>query len=574
MLSLEERAQRVKQYQGMSVSEVFNHKKELVAKYADMTKEIFGNELSKENNREDYNSLLYMVCVDMEKELVDKLNSRVKESGKDFTLTTLNRPAVEQVCEFYIEKQVNDIMDFIKSLCSEEEFKAIKEEIDAGLDKDDMFNDMDISNEVPLIEQVDLLANELNKIVEETKIQLKSQFELEKDVKENSEAGEQAAKEFKDSANFTPNMTSEKHPIDVEFKEVSSKEEQEKKELLDMIEDCTNYYYNINRVTSMIGGQTAILKNVMDNILVYCNNMNKLVEDSFGKESTQEIKTKLSNMQIELAKMICAYNPNNNNNDINTIFKSFKTIQVDGDGKPVLYEDFFGNTINADDIKPNNTNTQPNNTKVSSELLVKYPEIIPLMRKISQMGIEVSLSEINTKYKNNPSVSVVKADLSMNGKDLKKSLIIDTKGVLFNDINKVIIIPESNIVEDGIVLDLNNESIIQKYIYGNISNEELLKHDIVDNDLRIMSRIVDLSSMNSEQRTAILNVLLQKPSKVVLNDAVEYDEDVRFKLSKWTDIDNFELISNSTVKSSFLGTSCKRKKQILRFVKGNLAIGR
>lgn len=567
MLSLKERAISNERFVGMTVNDIFKFKKEVIADYANLQKEIFGEKVDMNDN-----SLVLHKASDIQTNLLEMINDKVKKSGKEFRLTTLNKSAIEQITKFYVNKYTDDILDYVKSLCSKEEFEIVKKELESemSLEDEDMFKDIEASNDIPLIQQVDYLVSELDTQFKDIKANIKSSFELEKDVKENSKVGQEAAKNFKDSANFTP---SPQQPIDVDFKPVGKESMQDdKKELLNMIEECTNYYYNINRVTAMIGGQTAILKNVMDNILIYCNNMNKLVDDLYGKESNSEIKTKLSNMQIELAKMICAYNPNNKN-DMNTVINSFKAIQVDQEGKPVMYGDFFGNTINVNDIKPNTNNTQQNNPKVSSELLVKYPDMISLMRKISQMGVEVSLKEIKTAYKNNP-LCVVKADLYIEGNNLNKSLIIDTEGVLFNDNNKVVLIPESNILEDGIVLDLKDEELIQKYIYSNISNEELLKHDKLDRDLRILSRVVDLTSMNSEQKQAVINVLLQKPSKVVLNEAIEYDEDVRFKLNKWTAIDEFELISNSTVKTTFLGTTCKRKRQIIKFNKGELAVGR
>lgn len=566
MLSLKERAISNERFVGMTVKDIFKFKKEVIADYANLQKEIFGEKVDMNDN-----SLVLHKASDIQTNLLEMINDKVKKSGKEFRLTTLNKSATEQITKFYVNKYTNDILDYIKSLCSEEEFEMVKKELESemSLEDEDMFKDIEASNDIPLIQQVDYLISELDTQFKDIKANIKSSFELEKDVKENSKAGQEAAKNFKDSANFTP---SPQQPVDVDFEPVGKESVQDdKKELLNMIEECTNYYYNINRVTAMIGGQTAILKNVMDNILVYCNNMNKLVDDLYGKESNSEIKTKLSNMQIELAKMICAYNPNNKN-DMNTVINSFKAIQVDQEGKPVVYEDFFGNTINVNDIKPNTNNTQTSNPKVSSKLLVKYPEMIPLIRKISQMGIEIDLKEIKSGYKNNTKC-VVRADLSIEGNNLNKPLIIDTEGVLFNDDNKVILL-ESNIIEDSIVLDLKDEELIQKYIHSNISNDELLKHDKLDKNLRILSRVVDLSSMTSEQRKTIVNVLLQKPSKVVLNEAVQYDEDVRFKLSKWTDVDDFELISNSTVKSTFLGTTNKRKKQIIKFIKGELAVGR
>ena len=184
----------------------------------------------------------------------------------------------------------------------------------------------------------------------------------------------------------------------------------------------------------------------------------------------------------------------------------------------------------------------------------------------------MSISEITTGYKNNPVVTVIRVDLSVNGESLNKPLLIDTRAALFNDINKVILLPQSEIVEDSIVIDLNNDTIIQRYIYGNISKEEILKYNIISDEIRILSRVVDLSSMSSKQRKSIVDILLQEPSKQLLNDAVNFDEEVRFKLTKWVAEDEFELLSNSSVKSSFLGTTCKRKKQIIKFNKGELSI--
>ena len=583
MLNLKERAISNERFVGMSVNDIFNFKREVISKYVILEKDIFGEEIDV-NDKDTYNLLILRKASNIESDLLGIINSKVKKHDKDFVISSLDKPAVQQIVSFYCEKALNELIDYTKSLCSEEEFKLLeKTQMYSELNSlmKSVEEEIEVPKDVILINEVDTLIGTINKSIEEAKQEIKSSFELSQDEIQNIKEGEKAAEEFKeqyiknkekkvsDSANFTKPQHDNIPVMDAEYEDV--KVDRDKQELLNMVEDCTKYYYNGSRVQSMIGGQTTILKNVMDNILVYCDKMEKLVEELYGKEPTNVIKGKLSNMQIELAKMICAYNPNNKN-DMNTIINSFKAIQVDNDGNPIVYEDFFGNTINANDIKSNNQPKSQNKPKVSSELLAKYPEIIPIISKITQTGVEVSISEITTGYKNNPVVTVIRVDLSVNGESLNKPLLIDTRAALFNDINKVILLPQSEIVEDSIVIDLNNDTIIQRYIYGNISKEEILKYNIISDEIRILSRVVDLSSMSSKQRKSIVDILLQEPSKQLLNDAVNFDEEVRFKLTKWVAEDEFELLSNSSVKSSFLGTTCKRKKQIIKFNKGELSI--
>lgn len=583
MLNLKERAISNERFVGMSVNDIFNFKREVISKYVILEKDIFGEEIDV-NDKDTYNLLILRKASNIESDLLGIINSKVKKHDKDFVISSLDKPAVQQIVSFYCEKALNELIDYTKSLCSEEEFKLLeKTQMYSELNSlmKSVEEEIEVPKDVILINEVDTLIGTINKSIEEAKQEIKSSFELSQDEIQNIKEGEKAAEEFKeqyiknkekkvsDSANFTKPQHDNIPVMDAEYEDV--KVDRDKQELLNMVEDCTKYYYNDSRVQSMIGGQTTILKNVMDNILVYCDKMEKLVEELYGKEPTNVIKGKLSNMQIELAKMICAYNPNNKN-DMNTIINSFKAIQVDNDGNPIVYEDFFGNTINANDIKSNNQPKSQNKPKVSSELLAKYPEIIPIISKITQTGVEVSISEITTGYKNNPVVTVIRVDLSVNGESLNKPLLIDTRAALFNDINKVILLPQSEIVEDSIVIDLNNDTIIQRYIYGNISKEEILKYNIISDEIRILSRVVDLSSMSSKQRKSIVDILLQEPSKQLLNDAVNFDEEVRFKLTKWVAEDEFELLSNSSVKSSFLGTTCKRKKQIIKFNKGELSI--
>ena len=583
MLNLKERAISNERFVGMSVNDIFNFKREVISKYVILEKDIFGEEIDV-NDKDTYNLLILRKASNIESDLLGIINSKVKKHDKDFVISSLDKPAVQQIVSFYCEKALNELIDYTKSLCSEEEFKLLeKTQMYSELNSlmKSVEEEIEVPKDVILINEVDTLIGTINKSIEEAKQEIKSSFELSQDEIQNIKEGEKAAEKFKeqyiknkekkvsDSANFTKPQHDNIPVMDAEYEDV--KVDRDKQELLNMVEDCTKYYYNGSRVQSMIGGQTSILKNVMDNILVYCDKMEKLVEELYGKEPTNVIKGKLSNMQIELAKMICAYNPNNKN-DMNTIINSFKAIQVDNDGNPIVYEDFFGNTINANDIKSNNQPKSQNKPKVSSELLAKYPEIIPIISKITQTGVEVSISEITTGYKNNPVVTVIRVDLSVNGESLNKPLLIDTRAALFNDINKVILLPQSEIVEDSIVIDLNNDTIIQRYIYGNISKEEILKYNIISDEIRILSRVVDLSSMSSKQRKSIVDILLQEPSKQLLNDAVNFDEEVRFKLTKWVAEDEFELLSNSSVKSSFLGTTCKRKKQIIKFNKGELSI--
>ena len=545
---------------GMSFADIKDKKEEYIERYNIIFEEIFGEEIIQKDS-EEYNQLVWVPVVNIEAELVSRINKALEEKGKKFKLYTLEVSATEQLSHGVINHIIEELTKFAKSLCSsEKEEEMLDKYMCENINNEELLKDLETSYSESLINVIDIIYDEVEKELEIIKKDIKSAFELIKDVEENTKEGQQEAERF--SANFVPPV---QQPVDVDYTEVSNENDNEEQELLNKIQECVSYYHNKDRVLAMIGGRVDLVDTVMNKILEESSKMYRLVETSYGTISVDEIKTKLSSMQLELTNMIQSYNPNNKN-DMSTIINSLKAIQVNENGEPIIFEDFFGRTINADDIK--NGKVQWINDSENSKILEKHEEIIPVITELSKMGVEVKLSEVKSTFKHIP--SVVKAELFINGQSINKPLVIDTNGVLFNDEKKILLVNENGVEEDGVVLSLDNITILKGYIYGSISNEELKKHDIIDEELRIMNRIVDLSSMIPSIRKCVLNILNQKPSKQLLNLSVKFDQEVRFKISKWKSEEDFELMSDSTVMSSFFGSVCNRKKQIIKFKKGEL----
>lgn len=545
---------------GMSFADIKDKKEEYIERYNIIFEEIFGEEIIQKDS-EEYNQLLWVAIVDIEAELVSRINKALEEKGKKFKLYTLEVSATEQLTHGVINHIIEELTKFAKSLCSsEKEEEMLDKYMCENINNEELLKDLETSYSESLINVIDIIYDEVEKELEIIKKDIKSAFELIKDVEENTKEGQQEAERF--SANFVPPV---QQPVDVDYTEVSNENDNEEQELLNKIQECVSYYHNKDRVLAMIGGRVDLVDTVMNKILEESSKMYRLVETSYGTMSVDEIKTKLSSMQLELTNMIQSYNPNNKN-DMSTIINSLKAIQVNENGEPIIFEDFFGRTINADDIK--NGKVQWINDSENSKILEKHEEIIPVITELSKMGVEVKLSEVKSTFKHIP--SVVRAELFINGQSINKPLVFDTNGVLFNDEKKILLVNENGVEEDGVVLSLDNTTILKGYIYGSISNEELKKHDIIDEELRIMNRIVDLSSMIPSIRKCVLNILNQKPSKQLLNLSVKFDQEVRFKISKWKSEEDFELVSDSTVMGSFFGSVCNRKKQIIKFKKGEL----
>lgn len=545
---------------GMSFADIKDKKEEYIERYNIIFEEIFGEEIIQKDS-EEYNQLLWVAIVDIEAELVSRINKALEEKGKKFKLYTLEVSATEQLTHGVINHIIEELTKFAKSLCSsEKEEEMLDKYMCENISNEELLKDLETSYSESLINVIDIIYDEVEKELEVIKKDIKSAFELIKDVEENTKEGQQEAERF--SANFVPPV---QQPVDVDYTEVSNENDNEEQELLIKIQECVSYYHNKDRVLAMIGGRVDLVDTVMNKILEESSKMYRLVETSYGTMSVDEIKTKLSSMQLELTNMIQSYNPNNKN-DMSTIINSLKAIQVNENGEPIIFEDFFGRTINADDIK--NGKVQWINDSENSKILEKHEEIIPVITELSKMGVEVKLSEVKSTFKHIP--SVVRAELFINGQSINKPLVFDTNGVLFNDEKKILLVNENGVEEDGVVLSLDNTTILKGYIYGSISNEELKKHDIIDEELRIMNRIVDLSSMIPSIRKCVLNILNQKPSKQLLNLSVKFDQEVRFKISKWKSEEDFELVSDSTVMGSFFGSVCNRKKQIIKFKKGEL----
>lgn len=554
---------------GKSLKEIANSKREFVSRYTKFNKEIFGTEL----NQEDILETTSCGVSNMENHFLAILNGSLKDEGSEIKLSSLHTELKDQISNHFSLKAKESIMstfeDSIEFLCStagvsEEEMKEKiqREFLSEALEKG--FKAQDI--ESCKIEYLLATEKEFNKEIEKGATELLDIIEAEKQKvssKNNSNKQKQNKKEEKVSSSDNFVKQDSEDVIDVEFVDTAPMNESDIKELKNKIEECVNYYYNADRIAMMIGGNMNLVTEVMNNVMITVNKMDDIVNNATDKDDKVEISNRLSELQLEISNMISSYNPNVS---IGNIINSFKAVEVGINGQPIRVEDFFGKQYDAEEMMGDSKSIEQQNYKIFS----KYPDLYNIILAIQQQtGAFIKLEEVKSSYKYmNP---ILKASVIMNNSEINRYFYIDLLGTLYNDKAKFIILNKSEIIDEGYYISASRIDLITKYIFGTLSDEELQSNDLIPSDIRGLNKLIDLSSINKENKQFVLDVMIQNPSKELLMKSIKFDKECRFRLDKLNG-NSFTLISDSKTKKYFNGPSCKRKKQTMTFNNGELIL--
>lgn len=558
---------------GKNLKEITESKKELISLYSKINKEIFGSSV----NETELLTEVSCGVSNMHDYFVTSLNRSLEEEGCGIKLSSLYKEVKEQVLSHFINKTKEDIVtivdDSIEFLCSESNLTEdeVRHKLSSGVleNIEKEFN----SNQIKSCKIEYLLAEEeeFNKESEKfiqsftDSIEQQKSSTTSKSEKRQKSNKPKSNEKVSSSDNFVAPRVEQENVIDTDFSEIiTPMTEQDKKELRVKIEECVNYYYNADRVTMMIGGNVNDVPMIMQNIMVIVNEMDDIVNNASDKDNKSDLLNKLSDMQLQISTMINSYNPNISKGNI---INSFKAVEVDSKGDAVRVEDFFGKQYEADELVSEDSNKlEQDNYKI----FTKYPDLYNIMMAIQhQTGSFIRLEEIKSSYKYMS--PILKASVMMNNTDVNRYFYIDLCGTLYNNKPKFIILNKSDIIDDGYCISTSRIDLITKYIFGTITEEELKSNDLVSTDLRSLNKVIDLASIQKENKDYITKIMIQKPSKELLSKSINFDGECRFRLNEFKG-NSFELISDSKTKKYFNGPSCKRKKQRMTFENGELIL--
>lgn len=515
----------------------------------------------------------------LESKLINRINAKIRNFGSNSIITSLTNgvPVTEQLAmSFYNNSKdiiLSKIDEYVKNVCSQDKSVLVKNvfirciDMMLKLDKENTIKEYSLKEESVnsidnILEEVKDAISELNKSSLED-LRLIYNLSDEDFVKLFGELIKYADSENKKKASTTEEV------VDVEFSEVKEevkaevkeeiKEDPKVKQNIEKIKDEARnkieYFKNRAYNKSIIGVMLSSNNNETNRSKAiairdtYIDQMEELVKNVDAKTTIIELKKKFETLQSEMVHKI---------NDLgggrvmssNGVFVS----SVSEDGTALEAIDAFGDVIIQEP-----TMFVPNDSVSNNyvELFKKYPILGKLNTQVCSLGVDVSLTfkEIKGIF-----------EVTLYAQERPVTIFyIDMQGLILTEHSKVIL-PCNSTLEDGYMFDINNIQLLLKYLTSNATDEDLMKVDLAGAELRELNKIVDLSSIPSTCRKAIVKTI--KNCDELLTEAVKVDFNARFTLDNYTDDNNFELHSNSKVKKSFLDNKARRKNQIITIVNG------
>lgn len=505
--------------------------------------------------------------------LTSKINSKVEELGLKIPVTTIFKSAKEQAVSYVSDMICTSfdkmLGDFAKSLCSNMDDVSVD-----ALDKvNEYITDIITEGKKEALQEfttsnlsfldINKEASTMDSQLEVELAKLKTKFGPAKEQLKNEAIVENIVS---DSAAFSPE-TNNKHLV--------------------LATECNNMIdglvktYSRDRLLVMVGGNTDIVEQVLSIVNNTTNDMYKLVSTAKLGELETSVKGRLTSMQINLIAEIQKHNVNVTNSNAN-MSSNFNAVVVDSTGEPIVVEDSFGNEMNVEDLhvvnvestvqvttKPEPINLTPDvaMSNDNAKMIAKYPDLESINNLLTTLDVEVIFSEIGGSKQVSP---IISATVFAKNIAIGRDFYIDLNGTIYCKDKKIMLLPESGILEDGYMFKFDNLELLTKYITGADIKSDLELADMINIDTRALSKILDLSSIHPTARKAMVEILAKDES--IFTKALQNDLKARFKLTKMDDPNNFKLESHSGVKKSFLEGSCARTKQTITCTKGKLTL--
>ncbi|MGL5329439.1 MAG: hypothetical protein ACRDD7_09225 [Peptostreptococcaceae bacterium] len=452
-----------------------------------------------------------------------------------------------------IESKFEEIKKSAKSVCSEEQLEDFKKFCNEITEKnfasfESLLNKENASN---------IIVSVLNTI---SLTQSEATARLNMYKNQNIQKESAPAKQEEVVSNHTPNLnpylvndnTNETANTNIDLK-------QKCKEKL----DSAIKYYSKNRVLVIIGGDESKLEEVYSKCQDIFLQMAAIENTVTDTTTAQEIDNNFEVLHKELMNMVNSYNPNSTS--IESFAKALDTISVDANGLPLVFKDAFGQEITREQLSQSLITPEVSKDLDNSKLLNKYPDLVPIEQAIKSLGnnVDVQFKEVK---------GVIEGYVYAQDKPVYKPFYVDLNAVLYNDVKKIILLPESGVLEDGYVFDISKLDLLTRYVAGQDIVSELEQHDMINDDLRSSAKILDFSTIDNKNRQPVLTMLYATGNVKKLEEAVQNDLNVRFKLSKYSNSKNFELVSNSSVKKSLLEGGITRVTQFLKVSNGKATL--
>jgi len=348
-----------------------------------------------------------------------------------------------------------------------------------------------------------------------------------------------------------------------------------------IVNDTVNNYRRANNL-----GDEELNKKFQDKIMGFGKILDNITDD----DTKESIQSKILQLQQEIQSIIVSKNaikpvlcgldinsgiPNYIYNDKMYSEKELIAMKVLDDKQPsnpaIVGGPVMPAAINAA-VPVNNQTLIPTSSMLldNSAILNKYGILSPLYNVYINNGMDVEITETT-----NGLIRMLPFYIQNDQQAVGRDLYVDLNAALYNAIPKAVIPSEIVPLEDSFIIPLNEYGypVLCNYIMGKVTKEELELVNMIPDELRSFNKIMDISSLPSDQnlKDRLIDSIMGSTATVI-GDAIKADNKSRFKLKDFKDLNNYTLVSDSSVKDGILLPASKRITQTINVVKGKASL--
>lgn len=307
-------------------------------------------------------------------------------------------------------------------------------------------------------------------------------------------------------------------------------------------------------------------------------------KDKYTSKMIKQLKEDLkviheaAKLEMEQALNETENKPEENNNqpdkpDLNNPLNDFTQSEQFKTNSPIIDTNFF--TANELPLDPEEIKrkTAEEFEKHNKELISKFP----MLKAIDD--VIKSITDLSISYKAVEMDGLVKINVMENQHTAPtRDFFVDVNNLLYNDHPKVIIPKQDKPIQQGFILQMDVENkytdIIKKLVSGTpiISEIEKLDSEYIPNEVKELDTLLDISSIeNTPLKMDIVKAIMDK-CKTQLSKAMSNESVARFKMVNYKDVNNLELISDSTVPVAYNKPGINRKEQTIKLVNGKATL--
>lgn len=221
----------------------------------------------------------------------------------------------------------------------------------------------------------------------------------------------------------------------------------------------------------------------------------------------------------------------------------------------------------ATKVQEQNKSSQfvPMDTKLkdNTKMLDAFPGVKPIYDMYINHGYDVDIKSERGLVRFIP----YQISNDMYAEDLE--IYIDDMGGLYNKTRKIIIPAKGVNIEECYMFKADKLDILEQYLNKTLNIETLEAHQEISDDLKSFNKIVDIATLptNSKERDAMIKNI-DKHCQEELKEAIKNDPKARFRLESMKNQTNYRLISDSSIRTSILGSATVRTTQLIEVTNG------